>query len=98
MAEKCGEGKLPDRQVPALGNEKVKLRKAIDLSKLSMQKLKVLFKKLKGESKKTVSHYVHIRRSEHAGMITAQKRKKRNRRRNEIAKESRKENYARRRK
>jgi len=86
---------LPDRQVPALGNEKVKLRKAIDLSKLNIKKLKELFGKLKRgdrKNKKIISHWVGLRRTQHKMYYMAAKRKRRNRRRNQIAKESRRRN------
>jgi len=86
---------LPDRQVPALGNEKVKLRKAIDLSKLNIKKLKELFGKLKKsdlKSRKIFLHNMGIRRTQHARMMIEHKTKRRNRRRNQIAKESRRRN------
>ncbi len=81
---------MPDRPPPM--QRKVDMRKVIDLSKLSLGKLKSLFKKSGKRGQKVISRHIAVCHTVYGEqMRDAKKRKKRNRR-NEIAKISRRGN------
>ncbi len=68
------------------------MRRVIDFSKLSLGKLKSLFKKLGKRDRKAISRHIAVCHTIYGEqMRDAKKRRKRNRR-NEIAKESRRRN------
>lgn len=81
---------MPERPPPM--QRKVDMRRVIDLLKLSLSKLKSLFKKSSKRNQQTTSrHFPVFHTSYGEQMKVAKKRRKRNRR-NEIAKESRRRN------
>ncbi len=81
---------MPERPPPM--QRKVDMRRVIDLSKLSLGKLKSLFKKSGKKGRKAISRHIAVCHTIYGEqMRDAEKRKKRNRR-NEIAKESRRRN------
>ncbi len=81
---------MPERPPPM--QKKIDMRKVIDLSKLSLGKLKSLFKKSGKRDRKAISRHIAVCHTVYGEqMRDAKKRKKRNRR-NEIAELSRRRN------
>lgn len=82
---------MPDRQ-PDLMRQKVDMRKVIDLSKLSLGKIKSIFKRASKKDRKVMLGHIHFRHTSYGEQMMDAKKKKISRRRNEIAKESRRRN------
>ena len=81
---------MPDRPPPM--QRKIDMRKVIDLSKLSLDKIKSLFKKSGKKDRKAISGHIHWRHTEHSEQMMKAKKRRISRRRNEIAKEPRRRN------
>ncbi len=83
---------MPDRQ-PDLMQRKVETKKVIDLSKLNVKKLTGLFKIFKGkDDRKAIWGNIHFRHTTHQEMLHKANHRQKRRRRNEMAKESRRRN------
>ena len=81
---------MPDRPPPM--QRKIDMRKVIDLSKLSLDKIKSLFKKSGKRDRKIVLGHIHWRHTEYSEQMRDAKKRRISRRRNEIAKMSRRMN------
>lgn len=82
---------MPDRK-PDLMRHKVSIRKTIDLATFSLGKLKSLFKKSDKKDRKVISGHIHYRHTLHGEQMVFAKKRRISRRRNEIAKISRRGN------
>ena len=82
---------MADRK-PDLMRQKVDMRKVIDLSKLSLGKLKSLFKKSGKRGRKAISRHIAVCHTVYGEQMMFAKKRRISRRRNEIAKESRRIN------
>jgi len=83
---------MADRK-PDLMQRKVSMRKVIDLSKMSMEKLRKLLSKEKNKKVRIgIRRSMHSKRTQHQEMLHKHKQLKQRRRRNEIARESKRRN------
>lgn len=81
---------MPDRPPPM--QRKVDMRKVIDLSKLSLNKLKSLFRKSGKWDRTVISRHIAVCHTAYGEQMMDAKKRRISRRRNEIAKLSRRRN------
>ena len=81
---------MPERPPPM--QHKVDMKKVIDLSKLSLDKLKSLFKKSDKNARKVISRHIAVCHTAYGKQMKMTKQRRKRNRYNEIAKEARRKN------